>query len=174
MLLPTPGHREAWHQGRRWYFVTVLEVDDANVVARRNSILDAITDVCAPFSHATPHVTVFVHGFERPHPTGPTEVPLVVGGAGAFQTCVFLQVRCRQLAVLRAALGAEEHRWAHYLPHLTVGRFVKAAVPRQIGARLRIFTRLPPLLATGRLRLMAVDALRDDGVLIGAEEVQER
>ena len=170
MLLPTPGHREAWHQGRLWYYVTVIEVDDVAVNARRDALSEAVADVCVPFSHGSPHVTVFVHGFERPvlSTRENAHVELAVGGAGAFQTCVFLEVRCPELRNVRAAMTSAEERWTHYLPHLTASRFVRPAVPSEIARRLRSFRNLPPLVTSGRLRLMAVDTHRDDGLLTPA------
>lgn len=173
VLLPTPGHREAWHQGRPWYYVTVLELDDVAVNARRDALLEAVADVCVPFSHGSPHVTVFVHGFARPDlpMLGAAPFDLLVGGAGAFQTCVFLEVRCPELRELRAGLGSIEHRWAHYLPHVTAGRFVRAARPSDIGTRLRPFRHLPAIRASGKLCLMAVDAFREDGLLTPASQL---
>lgn len=173
VLLPTSGHREAWHQGRRWYFVTVLELNDPAVSARRDALMGAVSDVCAPFSHGSPHVTLFVHGFERPLASvrEGEAFDLLIGGAGAFQTCVFLEVRCPALKPLRATFAGNEERWTHYLPHLTVARFVRSAVPSEMGRRLRVFRHAPPIRAAGRLRLMAVDTHRDDGLLTPAAQL---
>lgn len=157
--------REAWHRGRRWYHVWVLDLDD-DVRARIDAARAALGDAVVPFSTATPHVTVWVHGFApgwAPHPWEGRSWPIEVGGANAFLSCPFLEVRGRFLPELRAGFGGAEERWAAWLPHLTVGRFAASLPTPPLAARLRPLRRLPRLRATATLRHGVVDAWSEDG-----------
>lgn len=175
-LAPTPGVREAWHQGRRWFHVSALLLEAptlAERIAQTRSGLDPHLDV---FSAHSPHVTCFVHGFADPTsvpelPNEGEEVELVIGGANAFASCVFLEVRSSRLHALRAAFTGEEHRWAAYRPHVTVGLF-RAAVPtREVAATLRPLRSLPPIRAKGRLHTCFLDARVGGGHLHRREEI---
>ncbi len=162
-LGPTPGEREAWHLGRRWYHVTLLRIDDPAVVARRDAMLAALSDVIVPFAADHIHVTVFVHGFADPTrmalPSWENEsVSLRIGGVNAFGSCVFLEARSPRIAQLRGRFPLLEERWSAYRPHVTVGLF-RANLPiAPLLPRLRPFRRLPALVTPGHLTTAFVDA----------------
>lgn len=169
-LGPTPGAREAWHQGRRWYHVTLLRIDDAAVVARRNAVLANLADVLTPFALDDLHITVFVHGFVdparmRPPPWENEPVAVRIGGVNAFGSCVFLEARSPAIPSLRRRFSGPEERWSAYRPHVTVGLFRATLPVGPILPRLRPLRRLSPLLATGRLTTVLVDAFDPSGAM---------
>jgi hypothetical protein len=175
-LAPSPGVREAWHQGRRWFHVTAVLLDApalAERIAQTGACLDPHLEL---FSAHSPHVTCFVHGFADPAsvralPNEGEKVDVVVGGANAFASCVFLEVRSPRLPALRAALTGDEHRWAAYRPHVTVGLF-RAAVPTEaVAVALRPLRALPPIRLQGRLHTCFVDAHSTGGHLHRREEI---
>jgi hypothetical protein len=160
-LTATPGAREAWHAGRRWYHVWLLTVDDPRVTARVDAVRHALGDAVVPFCADAPHVTVWVHGFEAPrapHPAEGTRVPMVVGGANSFTSSPFLEVRAEALAALRAGFRGPEERWAAYRPHLTVGLYARSGPAPEVVARLRGLRRLAPIHAEGRFLAARIDA----------------
>lgn len=162
----SPGAREEWHQGRRWYHVWVLEIADPRVIQRRDEVAAALGQWVEPFCVDHPHVTAWVHGFSPPphHPAEGVEIEVVVGRANAFASCPFLEVRAPGLAALRAAFCTPEERWAAYLPHLTIGRF--SGPHAGMGPRIRPFRRLAPLRTTGRFVHRCVDAFDEGGRLV--------
>lgn len=195
-LAPTPGVREAWHRGRRWYHVWVLELDEV-AAARRDEVYRALIEggagaegagagaegagadspLLLPFSVRTPHVTVWVHGFEEEEAEGPRRRPtprhpeegarlrLGLGGASSFLSCPFVEVRAPWIGRLRAGFPGGEERWAAYLPHLTVARYAAAHPTVAVAARLRPLRRLPRLEVEATLRHRVVDAWAEDGTL---------
>lgn len=160
---PTPGVREAWHQGRRDYHVWVIELEGAR--DRRDRVYTALSPWLTPFCHDDPHVTVWVHGFAPPplHPEEGRHVEIQLGGASSFATCPFLEARCDELRALRAGFSTPEKRWAGYLPHVTVGRYRQRLVAREVAAALAPFRRLPPIFVRGRFAHRIVDAFAEDG-----------
>ena len=184
-LAPTPGVREAWHRGRRWYHVWVLDLDEA-AADRRDQVLAALHEgaeadgggpLLLPFSVRTPHVTVWVHGFEEDESGGPRRRPtpghpaegqrfrVGLAGAGSFLSCPFVEVRAPWIDALRAGFSGREERWAAYLPHLTVARYAAARPTAELAARLRPLRRLPRVEVEGWLRHRVVDAWAEDGTL---------
>lgn len=160
-LGPSPGVREAWHQGRRWYHVWLLTLADPRVRARRDLVRDALGDALTPFCEDAPHVTVWVHGFEPPrgpHPHEGARVPVTIGGASSFASCPFLEVRAPALRGLRAAFEGAEERWSAYRPHLTVGLYARTRRAPDIVERLRRLRALPPLRTEGTFVSARVDA----------------
>lgn len=169
-LGPTPGVREAWHQGRRWYHAWVLQIADEAVVARRDAVLAALDGVATPFSTRSPHVTVWVHGFDPPgfeHPLDGVELPLVVGRVNSFRSVPFLEVRS-DLRAVRAAFPGLEERWAPYQPHLTVARYTGDVSVAAIVCRLRPWRRAEPIHTRGRLIHGVVDAWSEAGEVLPA------
>lgn len=167
-LGPTEGVREAWHQGRRWYAVWVLRVEDPAVRARRDAVARALGGLVLPFSEDTPHVTVWVAGWSAPDatPTAGLTVPLSVGRVNAFASCPYLEVRAPALRGLRAHFGGVEERWAPYRPHLTVARFRREVPTRDVVLLLRPFRRLGGLSTVGVLTPAWVDAFSETGGLV--------
>lgn len=165
ILLESPGIREAWHQGRRWYRVWVLQVEDLRVVQRRKSIENAVGTLIGDSPQS--HVTVWVQGFSehRSHAQEGKTVPLKIGGVNSFASCVFLECRA-DLKPLRECFGGQEERWGPYLPHLTVGRYLKATTPHQISRLLHPFRGLPPIHTEGIFRSACVDAFSKEGRLV--------
>lgn len=175
-LGPTPGVRERWHQGRRWFHVSALLLDAPELTARVEQTFQPLAPFLEPFSARTPHVTCFVHGFADPAHVPPLpaegeEVELRVGGANAFASCVFLEVRSARLRELRTAFPAGEHRWSAYRPHITVGLF-RAAVPTAaIVPRLRALRALSTINLRGRLTTCFLDASSSSGHLHRQDEI---
>lgn len=176
-LGPTPGVREAWHQGRRWYHVWVVDVVEPAVHARRAAVLAALGGAVDPFSAATPHVTVWVSGFVAPppHPADGARVTLDVGPVNAFASCPFLEVYSPELRAWRVAYARlrgddgrppAEDRFGPYLPHLTVARFNGEHGVQPLMARLQTLRRLPPIRCTGTIRLGVVDAWSETGEVL--------
>lgn len=175
-LGPTPGERERWHLGRRWFHVSALVLDAPELTARVEQTYEPLAAHLDRFSTHTPHVTCFVHGFAEPSQVPPLpqegeEVLLRVGGANAFASCVFLEVRSPRLRALRATFPPGEHRWSAYRPHVTVGLF-RAAVPTaEVAACLRGFRALPAMEVRGTLRTCFVDATATSGHLYQRDEI---
>lgn len=161
--------REAWHQGRRWYHVWVLDLSPAPaLIDRLDAVRAALGPMVTPFSVATPHVTVWVRGF-APGPAHPAEgrvVPLRVGRVNAFASCPFLEVRAPALAAIRAGFAGPEERWSAYRPHLTVARFSGDWPVDEVRRRLRPYRALPALQVEGRLRHGVVDAWSESGEVL--------
>ncbi len=172
--------REAWHRGRPRYAVWVLRVDDAAVLDRRASMADLLAPHGAlPFTD--PHITLFVAGFPTPAPLLDDDVAdalldaqvaalvaadlraprLLVGGLNAFLSCPILEVRDPDgaLAAIRAPLGAEDLRFAPYVPHLTVGTFGDTRATGPVAAAIAPLRGLPPLpLRPSAVELVTFDA----------------
>ena len=167
-----PGVREAWHQGRRWYNVSVLMLEEPEIQARRAAVFSALAPLLRPSAPATPHITVWVHGFGPPDfSMEGEEVDVVVGRVNSFRSCVFLEVYAPQLPQLRSGFSGPEERYAPYLPHLTVGCYRQAARPRELLPLFRPFRRLPPLRLRARLQAMCVDAWDEAGSLHPARSI---
>jgi hypothetical protein len=172
---PAPGIREAWHRGRRWYHVWVLAVDDVRVVARRDAVLAALGSRVVPFSARSPHVTVWVHGFEEEEAGGPpghpvrapagvgSTVAIEVGGVNSFASCPFLEVRGAGLEALRAGFEGVEDDPPEYLPHLTAARYAGSLPIRPIIDALAPLRELPSLVTQAALVHGVVDAWSEDG-----------
>lgn len=143
---PSETAIDDWRRGRERYAVWALRVSDPAVTARMAAVADRLGDSIVRVRPQDAHVTVWVCGFPAAVPTLDDDVAeaildaqraavsglrpprLIVGAVNAFATCVFLEIddRYGDLAALRAALavpGANEVRFARYLPHVTVGRF---------------------------------------------------
>lgn len=147
MIGETPGLREAWHRGRRAYFVWLFTIEEPSVVARaRESTarLGALVEPSpSPSPHARLHVTALVNGFpdelppdlcaaqrhavEEAQPKAP--LVRVHGPALSFVSVQLPVCDCEKgiRAVRRAlrsaseALGHREPRESPYAPHVTVG-----------------------------------------------------
>jgi len=154
--------------------VSVLALEPDGVVERIAAVRSALGEAVEPFSLHSPHITVWVHGFEedvvdgpvvRPAPRGAadTVLELAVGGANSFASCPFLEVRGPGIRAVRASfLGAEE-RWTPYRPHLTVGRYVDDRPTAPIVRTLRPLRGLPWLPVRARLVHGVVDAWSESG-----------
>lgn len=160
-----PGVREGWHQGRRWYHVWALLLEDPLVFERVRRVQEALT--LAPSAPGRPHVTVWVRGFEAgfSHPREGERVEITLGGANSFLSCPFLEVRSPELYRLRAGFTGTEERWAPYLPHLTLGRYLHPSSTRELAGRLHPFRGMKPLRSGGTLRHCVVDAFSEEGRL---------
>jgi hypothetical protein len=145
--------------------VWVLRVEDPAVRDRRDVVADALSAWIVPFSRETPHVTVWVRGWEPPPAVPAARVTVEVGRVNAFASCVFLEVRCPAIRELRATMPPGEARWGGYVPHLTVGRFPEDHATGPIVAALRPFRRLAPVRVTADLVAARVDAWAEDGDL---------
>lgn len=166
VLVPSPGVREAWHQGRRWYHVWVLRVVDPVIRARRDAVRAALGDWVIPFCEEDLHVTIWVHGFAPPptHPLEGRELELRIGRVNAFASCPFFEVR-GPMAPLRAAFVGPEERWSAWRPHLTVARFVQPVRPAEVARRLRPFRSLPELPVKAIFAHRVLDAFDEGGRL---------
>lgn len=155
-LGPTPGVREAWHQGRRWYHVWVLTLDDPAVHARCATVHAALSSWLGPMPNRL-HVTVWVHGFDPPppYPEG-QQVDVEVGRINSFTSCAFLEVRSPALPLVRRLFDGPEERWSAYRPHLTVGCYTSRFATRDLP--FAPWRQLPALRTTGTLRHLCVDA----------------
>ncbi|MFN7950632.1 MAG: 2'-5' RNA ligase family protein [bacterium] len=186
-LGPTAGARESWHRGRTRYAVWVLRIDASEVLARMARIAAALADAIEPVAAADAHVTTFVAGFPcQDPPAHDDDVPWTVldaqaaalasaslrpveiemGGANAFASCAFLDVKDphRTLARVRDELARvhPEVRFAPYTPHVTIGRFRDVRPTAPIASALHPHRPLPPIRVTVRtLELVTFDAHRD-------------
>ena len=175
-LIEGPGVREAWHRGRRDYYVLVLRIgggDDpaAEVLARRAAVWGALAPWLLPASPEDPHVTAWVYGFGRPppHPAEGARVRVRIGGADSFASCAFLKASVAGAEGIRrgaeAVAAGPEERWAPWVPHLTVGRYGAEVGAREVAARLRGLRWLPGLEAEARLVTCALDPADPSGGL---------
>lgn len=182
---PTPGAAESWRAGRERYAVWALRVSTPAVLARAAAIAERLGDAIVPVPAHDAHVTAWVCGFPTAQPSRDDDVAeavlaeqcrhmdgvggtrLTVGAVNAFATCVFLEVEdpSGALADVRRKLsvpGAREIRFAPYLPHLTVGRFVDTRPAGALAATLEELRRGPhatPLTAVdASLALLELDA----------------
>ena len=197
-LGPSPGVREAWHQGRRSYAVWALLLGDDVAGGQLRARADAVAAAVAPLGVRPVrelHVTVFVAGFPALVAARPDDVATVrlvrqlararaaagplaldVGGASSFQTCAMLEVTPvgDTLARLRAALAAEapEVRFAPYQPHVTAAIYDHDGPAAPVAAALAPLRALPPLRVTpARLDLVVFDAARDGAPLVSVAAV---
>lgn len=166
-LGPSPGAREAWHRGRRWYAAWVLRVDEPAALARMEVAAALLDGLARPVPRTDAHVTVWVAGFPSERCTLDDDIPravldeqarsvesarvpaprLVLGGLNAFLTCAFLEVWevDGRLDTIRSMLGQREIRFAPWLPHLTVGTFPETVPTGPIAARIGPLRDLPPI-----------------------------
>jgi 2'-5' RNA ligase len=183
-LGPTPGAREAWHQGRRHYAVWVLRVACPVVaadVAQRQAHLAGFIDPVPPDQL---HVTARVLGFPTPAPVlqddvqqsridavvaalradPPDAVRVQVAGRGSFASAAMLPVhdidgalhRVRQ----RLAHGVPEQRFGPYRPHITLGAYTADhPVDRVLPALQRAPDRAPIHVVLDTLDLVWIDAV---------------
>lgn len=189
-LGPTPGVRERWHRGRDRYAVWVLRIRSDSVLERLSRVATALEGSIEPVPAEHAHVTVFVAGFPTPenavHEDDVSDAQLErqvralrqaafaaprleVGSANAFLTCAMLEVHDPDgsLARLRAHLEAEapEVRFAAYLPHVTVGRFIDDRPPSPIARRLSGLRNLEPLeIRPEAIELVELDSRHDGPV----------
>ena len=164
-LGPTPGVREAWHQGRSVYAVWVLRVLDAPILERMALVNARLAPHgVRPFGEA--HVTVFVAGFPARAPGRDDDVSidallaplgtvgwrrprLLVGAPSSFRSCPILAVADPDggLAALRAPLSSHmrEVRFAPYEPHITLGLYADSRPTVPIADTLESLAGLAPL-----------------------------
>ena len=165
------GVREAWHQGRRAYYVLVLRIgaEASEIRARRAAVWAALAPFLLPSAPDDPHVTAWVYGFEKPppHPREGERVRVQIAGADSFASCAFLKARVPEREEIRRAAEAAgpEERWAPYVPHLTVGRYGAEVEARSVAARLRGMRWLPALEAEARITTCGLDPADPDGRL---------
>jgi 2'-5' RNA ligase len=159
-LGPSPGAIEDWRRGRARYAVWALRIADADVVARMAAVAAPLASAIVPVAPDDAHVTAWVCGFPSVAPAFDDDVAeavlaaqraavarlapprLTIAAPNAFATCAFLEVQDPhgELTALRAALmvpGAREVRFAHYQPHVTVGRFKDTRPTAPIAEALR-------------------------------------
>jgi hypothetical protein len=187
-LGPSGNALEEWRRGRDRYALWALRVTDAVVLARMAEIAQRLGPAVVPVKPRDAHVTAWVCGFPSPAPSLDDDVAestiaaqraavmsiapvrLLVGAPNAFATCAFLEVRDPHgdLAALRVALaapGANEVRFAPYLPHVTVGRFGDtrpvAPIAEALGA-LRASGRFPVRAVDCTVELIELDARAPD------------
>ena len=182
---PTPGAAEAWRAGRDRYLVWALRVAAPAVLARSAEVAARLGDAIVAVPARDAHVTLWVCGFPVARPrwnddvaedvvrqqcrrmagTGGTR--LAVGRPNAFATCAFLEIDDErgELSALRERLhvtGTREIRFAPYLPHLTVGRFVDSRPVAPLAATIAELRQGPhaaPLAVTdAALTLFELDA----------------
>jgi hypothetical protein len=167
-LPATPGVREAWHQGRRWYAVWVLKLEDVAIQQRRIELYQLLSKYLLPSAPHQPHITVWVHGFS-PAPTHPLEeqsFAVEIGPINSFTTCPFLEVRAKAILNIRADFSTPEERWSRYYPHLTIGRYGGRFSTTVLQRILQPYRSLPALTTTGILKKAWVDAFDEEGRLV--------
>jgi len=168
----------------------VLSVDDPAAVARTTRLQAALGTQIRPVAPSDLHVTVWVAGFPvdvaRHDDDVSTEVidatvaslraapplapRLLLGGANAFRSCAFLEIRDPEggLGALRARFRGDlsEVRFGPYRPHITAGRFPSALATADVAARLTPLRELPGLPLRARaLRFVTFDARVADAPL---------
>lgn len=192
-LGPTPGAAEAWRAGRDRYAVWALRVSTPEVLARAAVVATRLGGAIDPVPARHAHVTIWVCGFPAAQPRRSDDVAeavlaeqcrrvesvgrtrFTVGAVNAFATCAFLEVddAAGELADLRRRLhvaGAPEIRFAPYVPHVTVGRFVDTRPTAPLAASLgelrrgRHSSRL--VVADASLALFELDARAPDQVRV--------
>jgi 2'-5' RNA ligase len=152
--------------------------DATQVQHRRRTLLDPLQPGCLAAAPNQPHVTLAALGTDpaaagRAHDVLGGHLAVSIGGADAFASAVFLHVGGRRLAFLReavlAGVGSEEDPADRWIPHVTVGTFRQAVPASELRARLRPWRHLPPVTATGRTTVMAVDRLSRTGGMLPVE-----
>ena len=183
---PSPGIREQWRQGRRWYAVWVLRVSEPLVHARMAAVADRLGDAVRLFPPEEAHITLFVSGFPTADPRRDDDVAaavllrqrdalesadlsltLTVGGCSSFTTAAFLEVHeGGGLTAIRRILAdqVDEQRLGSYHPHVTVGVYRDARPTPPLVAALAPLRDAPPI----RLQPTAVELVVFDAAVEGS------
>ncbi|MFT5684665.1 MAG: 2'-5' RNA ligase [Myxococcota bacterium] len=186
---PSPGIREQWHRGRRWYAVWVLRVSEAAVHERMAEVADRLGDAVRVIPADQAHITLFVSGFPTPNPhldddiaesallrqrdalaAADLRLDLTIGGACSFSTAAFLEVHeGGGLTAIRRILAgqADELRFTDYHPHVTVGVYRDTAPIPPLVAALTPLRDLPPIpLSPTAVELVVFDATIEGSALV--------
>jgi 2'-5' RNA ligase len=181
---PSPGIREQWRRGRRWYAVWVLRVSEPAVHARMAAVAARLSDAVRVTPADQAHITLFVSGFVTDTPRLDDDVAesvllrqrdalaeqdlsldLAVGGAGSFSTAAFLEVHGELTALRRVLSGhADELRFGPYHPHVTVGVYRDTRPIPPLAAALAPHRDLPPI----PVRPAAVELVVFDAAVAGS------
>ncbi|MGE3541069.1 MAG: 2'-5' RNA ligase family protein [Candidatus Tectimicrobiota bacterium] len=142
----------AWHRGRAWYAVWVVDFVDVDILAYLRQLREHFADMLFNPCARQPHVTVFVSGFwvqqaqwdddytpaqyqAQQRRLQHLDLPAFAIGLGAinsFASALYVEVHDLEqgLATVRQALAEvmPELRWGPYIPHVTIGVY-RAALP---------------------------------------------
>lgn len=170
-LPPDPEVLAAWRSGPRWFHVVVALIDDDEVESRRRDVAAALgSDVLATSAPGQAHVTIWAAGFE-PLVALPDSgrISLQVGVPSSFTSAAYLTVTGTGVQRVRSRLTADaapEVRDVAYVPHVTVGTYVKQVPMTQIDDALLPFSDVPPIPVVGHIRHLVVDTRSPVGALV--------
>lgn len=170
-VVADPAVLAAWQSGPRWFHVVVAMIHDDDVEARRLEIAGLLgEDLVAVAAPRQPHVTIWAAGFEPDLnlPDGGT-IPLQVGGPDSFASAAYLQVSGPGVQRVRSRMTADgfpEVREAPFVPHVTVGTYLRRVPMSEVHARLTEWADPGPIPVTGHIRHLVVDTRSSVGALV--------
>lgn len=166
---PSLGVREQWHAGRRHFVVWALPVSTPSVVRRVDRVQQALAEHLSPVPLDQLHITVWVAGFldgdgtrnddlsfetwaaiQRQIQAWQEPIPVRITGASSFPSCPFLQVEAigSGLDLLRQTIQSihpNELRFSDFVPHLTIGSYIRSQATAPLAQILGQHRALPPI-----------------------------
>ena len=160
----------SWSEGPRWYFVLAAMITDYRVEAYRENIAADLGNALQLTSPGQPHVSVRALGFKS-WDWEPRTVELEVHAADTFSSAVYLRVKSSDIVRLQSELETStvafpsEDRKVPYVPHVTVGTYLRRVPLLTVRRLLAETTPLEPIRLTAEVRQVAVDTRSQLGEL---------
>lgn len=159
-LVADPAVLQSWREGPAFHLVAAVLPPDGAVEQRRREIAEELGDLVDPGPPGQPHITVWVHG-TKPTPTfGRRTVTVTVGGTATFASAAYLSVTGPSLEECRQHLAARwppEDRGVPYVPHVTIGTYLRRVPMAEVRAALAPWNDLPPLRVRAEVRTLVLD-----------------
>lgn len=169
-LTADPHLLRAWRSGPRWYHVVVALIADEDVIGRRRTVARQLGDWVLPSAPEHPHVTLWTCGFDAtPVLPATNDLTIRVGAPDTFRSAAYLRAAGSGIASIRrdlAAANRPEERPGPYVPHLTVGTYMRRVPIERVRRLLRSLPVQPEITVRADVRHMAVDTRSAVGALV--------